>query len=93
MVKPASRPVRPQAERYTAVRAIALASGSKSGSLSTTMEADATKACNQDDATGFVVALSLRLNRSRHSLDATSLAPESRGEGAWEEVNERLGLC
>ena len=33
--------------------------------------------CNQSAATGFNVALSLRLNRSRHSLDATPLHPES----------------
>jgi len=33
--------------------------------------------CNQDAATGFNVALSLWLNRSRHSLDATPLHPES----------------
>ena len=35
------------------------------------MEADPTKAHNQDDTTGAGVELSLWLNRSRHSLDAT----------------------
>ena len=33
------------------------------------MKADPTKGCDQDDA----VALSLRLNKSGHSLDATPL--------------------
>ena len=37
--------------------------------MNATMEANPTKACNQDDA----VAWSLRLNESRHSLDATPL--------------------
>ena len=40
---------------------IALASDGKSGFLTTTMEADPTKAYNQDDATGFIRLNALRL--------------------------------
>ena len=69
-VEPVARQIRPQAERYIAAR-LALSDHSPSIFLFATMEADPTKAYNHDDATGGDVELSLRLNRSRRSLDAT----------------------
>jgi hypothetical protein len=70
-VEPAARQVRPQPERYTACT-FRLVENILSGFALATMETDRTRAYNQDDATGLF-ALSLRLNESRHSLDATPL--------------------
>jgi len=50
---------------------LALSGHNQSILLFATMEAEPTKASNHDDATGADVELSLWLNMSRRSLDAT----------------------
>lgn len=48
-------------QRIEILPVIALASGGKSGFLTSTMETDPTNACNQDDATDFIRLNVLRL--------------------------------